>query len=637
MSNVCVLKNLVNRTEQDTVSFTLLFGGLDTRPLQQGLIYILMTGARSLVWYGQPLKMIGPLVVSPYHVTSDLRPVNRTERPANVTYFSVTLPVFNLTLTPALSDPRSALFMNISSQFCGDMSRFYRQTSLSNLFLNCTVLGFRPKPTRIDFRIGFLGDGWPGIDESPRMVIESFAPSMYYWLWHLYKVGALQVILDQLTANGLELHTSLQVVNLTYSSALGDPGSAVSLHHSVLFCRDVEKFYLQSSYAGRFHGCGVKSFTPDPVMVHFFLTFKGTNLNSLTSSHLEVIRGFADKVSWAGWLAYRVGELLVLPEEQLHSLYPTNISIAPTPTFSPTSPSTSTTSAADAAKAVIRGDLYRLQHSVDLLNPDSQTFRQLQHHFCHDVRYSGLCTSPSCTSVNKHQTQLQQASDTTTTLQTSDTTTTQHTSDTATTQHTSDTTAQVDRVYLSSILFLTYRGCEIRSFSFFPDQVVFHLYFDTRLSDDLKHAIVYVLDTDSPKVNLTESTTQRMEVLHLGDLYLKWRLINLDPHDGMFPTPLPTLSPSSTSTTTLMSSLVTSVTSGLPDTTPAPSTPVPEKGQVPLTYLLYNFTYVPDLDNPTSDLFETLERRLCLEVQEIFKASQVFYLLYAGCSIEKFG
>lgn len=40
-------------------------------------------------------------------------------------------------------------------------------------------------------------------------------------------------------ANGLELHTSLQVVNLTYSSALGDPGSAVSLHHSVLFCRDV--------------------------------------------------------------------------------------------------------------------------------------------------------------------------------------------------------------------------------------------------------------------------------------------------------------------------------------------------------------------------------------------------------------
>lgn len=37
------------------------------------------------------------------------------------------------------------------------------------------------------------------------MVIESFAPSMYYWLWHLYKVGALQVILDQLTGTTLTL------------------------------------------------------------------------------------------------------------------------------------------------------------------------------------------------------------------------------------------------------------------------------------------------------------------------------------------------------------------------------------------------------------------------------------------------
>lgn len=74
------------------MSFTLLFGGLDTRPLQQGLIYILMTGARSLVWYGQPLKMIGPLVVSPYHVTSDLKPVNRTERPGKEIHLRVVRP-----------------------------------------------------------------------------------------------------------------------------------------------------------------------------------------------------------------------------------------------------------------------------------------------------------------------------------------------------------------------------------------------------------------------------------------------------------------------------------------------------------------------------------------------------------------
>ena len=44
---------------------------------------------------------------------------------------------------------------------------------------------------------------------------------------------------DDVPANGLEMHTSLRVVNLTYISALEDSGSAEFLHHAVLFCSDV--------------------------------------------------------------------------------------------------------------------------------------------------------------------------------------------------------------------------------------------------------------------------------------------------------------------------------------------------------------------------------------------------------------
>ena len=38
----------------------------------------------------------------------------------------------------------------------------------------------------------------------------------------------------------------------------------------------------------------------------------------------------------SGWLAYLVGDLLVLPEHQSHSLYPTNITSTHIPTAAPT-------------------------------------------------------------------------------------------------------------------------------------------------------------------------------------------------------------------------------------------------------------------------------------------------------------
>ncbi|KAK7480482.1 hypothetical protein BaRGS_00028299 [Batillaria attramentaria] len=226
-------------TEHSTVSFTLNFEGRDPRPLQQSMIYILLSGARTVEWYNQLLKMIGTLVVTPFDYTLDLRPVNKTGPPPNVTYVSIILPVFNLTLTPELGDRRSQYFIDITTDFCNDMARFYQKSALGDKFYSCQVYGFRPHRTRIEFRIGFQGDEWPGMKDSIVTVIRAHAPDRLYGTFHLYKVGSLEVILDLLSANGLELHTSLEVVNLTFTSALEDSGSPQFLHHAVLFCRDV--------------------------------------------------------------------------------------------------------------------------------------------------------------------------------------------------------------------------------------------------------------------------------------------------------------------------------------------------------------------------------------------------------------
>ena len=69
------------RSDKGTVSFTLNFEGRDPRPLQQGLLYILLSGARNVEWYGQSLKMIGTLLVTPFGASNHLRPVNVTGPP----------------------------------------------------------------------------------------------------------------------------------------------------------------------------------------------------------------------------------------------------------------------------------------------------------------------------------------------------------------------------------------------------------------------------------------------------------------------------------------------------------------------------------------------------------------------------
>ncbi|KAK7480483.1 hypothetical protein BaRGS_00028300, partial [Batillaria attramentaria] len=336
-------------------------------------------------------------------------------------------------------------------------------------------------------------------------------------------------------------------------------------------CLALEDFYKRSIFADRFFECGVKAFSPFPVRIHFYVVFKGTELNGLTSSHIDVIKRFGQQYSWAGWLAYLVGDLLVLPERRGHSVYPTNITMAPTPTLPPSSDvtptPTTTVGPSGMTKATITGRLYNFTFDIKLLNPNSGAFNLLESRFCRDS----------------------------------------------------------SQVYTQKFPA--------------PNEVVFSLYFDTQMSEHLRNDIIYVLENDSPKVNLTVSNLQLVEVLHLGDLYLTWRFITLEPVDGnsvssMFPPTTP--SPEPTSVIPTMTSTEPPVTSTLDVQLSSSYEPVEPKSNITLEYHLFNFTYVPGLWDPESEVFEMYQRRLCSELQEIFKASRMFRLIYEGCGIDEF-
>ncbi|XP_070173500.1 mucin-16-like [Littorina saxatilis] len=228
-------------------------------------------------------------------------------------------------------------------------------------------------------------------------------------------------------------------------------------------------------------------------------------------------------------------------------------------------------------KATITGHLYNLTFHADLLNRNSARFKSLEKHFCDDV----------------------------------------------------------SRVYLNSFLFLTYRGCQIEHFSPSPNEVKFNLFFDAKVSNELEWGITYVLTNDSPKVNLTLNDLHLVEVLHLGDLFLTLREITLVPTPSTS-LPMPSTSSISPTTLTSMSSTPTPTMTSSPDV--VTSTVVyPTGTNVTVRYPLFNFTYLVDLGDPPSDTFEQYQRLLCLEIQEVFKASRIFYLLYDGCGINSFG
>ena len=69
--------------------------------------------------------------------------------------------------------------------------------SLLSGFISVSLI-FRPNDTRIEFKVGFKDDPWSGLEGSVVVVIRAYAPDRFYATLHLYTVGRLDVILDQI-------------------------------------------------------------------------------------------------------------------------------------------------------------------------------------------------------------------------------------------------------------------------------------------------------------------------------------------------------------------------------------------------------------------------------------------------------
>ncbi|XP_035828238.1 uncharacterized protein LOC118478548, partial [Aplysia californica] len=200
-----------------------------------------------------------------------------------------------------------------------------------------------------------------------------------------------------MNTNGLELRTNLRVVNLTYSSELSDQRTPAFQYHAFLFCQDMRMFYAKTRYADRFFDCGVDQFTANPVRIHFYLVFRGTDLDGLPDSVVSVIRRFGDPVYYQMYLTYLVGDLLVLPEKlpEDPSVYPTNITVLPTSTMytsassslidtTPT-PTVTAIDTPDGIMLILYYEVYNLTFTYDLRNPESQTFLKHKIAVCDDL------------------------------------------------------------------------------------------------------------------------------------------------------------------------------------------------------------------------------------------------------------
>ncbi|CAL1539638.1 unnamed protein product, partial [Lymnaea stagnalis] len=162
-----------------------------------------MLGARNATFHGQPVKMIGPLVVTPYNLDFVLKPhnVTKTTVPAttppttstttrrtttttlpDLIYIYAILPTYNLTLTPDLRDPNSKAFMDLTFAFCKDLERLYNRSIYGRRFHSCKVHSFRGDPASVVVSVGYVGEEWPGMDDSVTWVIRKNAPSYYFGL-----------------------------------------------------------------------------------------------------------------------------------------------------------------------------------------------------------------------------------------------------------------------------------------------------------------------------------------------------------------------------------------------------------------------------------------------------------------------
>ncbi|GFN74182.1 hypothetical protein PoB_000068800 [Plakobranchus ocellatus] len=88
--HTCYVTNI--RPGPDSISFHVQFVGREWRLLQKMLVYILFDGAREAIIQDQTMKMIGPLIITPYKVDFIIKPINVTSVIPSTPLSSTTTP-----------------------------------------------------------------------------------------------------------------------------------------------------------------------------------------------------------------------------------------------------------------------------------------------------------------------------------------------------------------------------------------------------------------------------------------------------------------------------------------------------------------------------------------------------------------
>ncbi|KAH9514744.1 hypothetical protein Btru_023486 [Bulinus truncatus] len=607
-------------THPDRVTFKLQFIGSDWRDIQTALLHVIISSARNTTFHGQSVKVIGTLIVTPYNINFVLKPLSlaatttvsatttttttattttttttsttgKTTTLPDLIYIYTVLPTYNLTLTPGLRDPQSTEFLRITSEFCKDLERLYHRSIYVKRFYNCKIHSFRGDPTSLVLSVGYVGGDWTGMDGSVQWVIRKHAPSFYFDLKEVYLLGSIYLVLGEVTANGLELRTNLRVMNLTYTQDLGDQTTSAFQYHAHLFCRDTGGLGAGRVYTITLTYINIKGidhwssgladlcttghlptndiYCNDPVRIHFYLVFHGTNTVGLLESIVDVIRRHAQSIYYQMYLTYLVGDLLVLPEEVpvLPSVHPTNITMLATSTSmtmtSASEPVSSTTMTSALTNdhgimMVLYYEVYNLTYKPELKDPNSRQFREHKTAVCDDLwRWYMANDSPF---IN------------------------------------------------------IYRACNLASFNPSPTGVTFTLLFETKLYDDFSRQVRTFLEYKAPKVFVPNHN-----LLDVGHLLLIMDRYRIEVTTTIVPSKTLT-TPSATTDTILLTSSFSMTSTPVVTATSSSAMASASSSSIETTssvlsyeFGLADFIFTPDLYNKHSARFKFLEERFCAE------------------------
>ncbi|XP_041360190.1 uncharacterized protein LOC121376370 [Gigantopelta aegis] len=387
-----------------------------------------------------------------------------------------------------------------------------------------------------------------------------------------------------------------QLLNFRHYKELDDKNSELFQIYQQKFCSDIARFYRNSFLYPSYRDCIIAGFTSHGNTfpnITFHIAFETPVFPRLQYHIIRILESQAPQINMSSYTVMDVGDLyliwkkfqfiLVTPEPSVTTIWwmpsstvvPTSTKVAmETSTVEMTSSIVVTTP--DPSRgwllAIFEYGLLNFRHYPELDNRTSKLFQLYERRFCEEIK----------------------------------------------------------SYYLNSFLYAAYRRCHIKMFGNHPNTIAFRIYFEPPFFPTLQSYILFVLETQSPKLNISTYT-----VMDVGDLYLIWKnftfkLVTPDPDI----TTLIWTEPS----TTLISSIQPSTPQIEATSTVVPTTPPPYLDWVLaiFKYNLFDFTFLGDLTNRTSPLFKIYQQNFCDDIHRFYERTYLG-VAYKDCQIIRLG